>query len=109
MGVFGTFPPTSKYIAQAIEALSLVGAKTIATIWEEALFTRGVCAAAPDLAKKYGLTITSTRNVTSSPDREVLEPVAQILKDHEDPDVVITCVYDCVPWMEAMRGVNWSP
>jgi branched-chain amino acid transport system substrate-binding protein len=105
---FGTLPPTAKYLAKAIEGLSKMGAKTLATVYEDASFTEGVCAAAPDLAAIFGLTLTSTQNVTLSPNTTVLEPVAQKLAE-ENPDVVVTCVYDCVSWMQAMRSVNWSP
>mmetsp|Transcript_26569 Transcript_26569/g.33836 ORF Transcript_26569/g.33836 Transcript_26569/m.33836 type:complete len:839 (-) Transcript_26569:94-2610(-) len=106
--VFGTFPPTNKYLAQAVEGLAKVGAKTIATVWEDAAFTRGVCAAAPDLAETNQLELTSAQEVIKTPNITVLEMVAQKLAQ-EDPDVVVTCVYDCVPWMKAMRNVNWSP
>uniref|UniRef100_A0A7S4R276 G-protein coupled receptors family 3 profile domain-containing protein n=1 Tax=Ditylum brightwellii TaxID=49249 RepID=A0A7S4R276_9STRA len=106
--VFGTFPPTNKYLAQAVEGLAKVGAKTIATVWEDAAFTRGVCAAAPDLAETNQLELTSAQEVIKTPNITVLEMVAQKLAQ-EDPDVVVTCVYDCVPWMKAMRKVNWSP
>lgn len=106
--VFGTFPPSSKYLSAAIEGLAKVGAKSIATVYEGAAFTRGVCGAGPDLAKKYAMQVTSTQGVTSSPNTTILEPVAEKLSE-EDPDIVVTCVYDCVPWMQAMRNVNWSP
>jgi len=105
---FGTVPPTAKYLAQAVEGLAGVGAKSIATVWENASFTRGVCAAAPSLAETHQLQLTSAQEVINTPNITVLEPVVQKLAE-EDPDVVVTCVYDCVPWMKAMRKVNWSP
>mmetsp|Transcript_2644 Transcript_2644/g.5503 ORF Transcript_2644/g.5503 Transcript_2644/m.5503 type:complete len:780 (+) Transcript_2644:240-2579(+) len=108
--IFGSFPPTSKYLAQAVKGLASVGAKTIATIYEDASFTRGVCTAAPDLADTHKLEVTSTQQVVASPSVEDLEDVAKRL-EAENPDVVITCVYDggCTNWMKAMRKINWSP
>ena len=106
---FGLLPPSSKYLSLAVEALATIhGAKTIATVWEDASFTRGVCGSAADLAEQYGMTMTSASEVTKTPNADVLEPIAESLK-HEDPDVVITCVYDCQPWIQAMRRANWSP
>ena len=43
-----------------------------------------------------------------TPSVTVLDPVANQLKEL-DPDVVITCVYDCIPWHTALRNANWSP
>ena len=37
--VFGTFPPTKKYLAQAVEGLANMSAKTVVGIWEYASFT----------------------------------------------------------------------
>jgi len=108
--VFGTFPPTKKYLAQAIEALSKAGAKTAASVWEEASFTKGVCAALPELAEQHGLIVqTQTEVQASSPD---LDPIARNMsRPEEDPDVVVTCVYDkgCAEWIAAMRRAKWSP
>jgi branched-chain amino acid transport system substrate-binding protein len=105
--VFGTLPPTAKYTAQAVKGLALIGAKTIATVWEDASFTRGACGVIPDLAAEYGLEVTSTQEVISAPNETAFEPVAEKLAG-EDPDVVVTCVYDagCLSWMHAMRAVN---
>jgi len=65
--VFGTFPPTKKYLAQAIEALAKSGAQTAASIWEEASFTKGVCAALPELAEQHGLIVQTQTEVQASP------------------------------------------
>ncbi|VEU35360.1 unnamed protein product [Pseudo-nitzschia multistriata] len=106
---FGMLPPTQKYLLQAVKALATIsGAKTMATVWEDASFTRGVCAAAPGLAEQYGMTMTSMTEVVNTPNVTVLEPIAATLQA-ENPDVVITCVYDCAPWVRAMRKVGWSP
>lgn len=106
---FGLLPPSNKYLSQAIEALAeRHGAKTIATVWEDSSFTRAACTSAPDLVEMYGMTITSATEVLKTPNATVLEPIAESLKG-QDPDVVITCVYDCAPWIQAMRRVNWSP
>ena len=42
------------------------------------------------------------------PTVDELEPVAEELKEI-NPDVVLSCVYDCINWHTAMRNVNWSP
>jgi len=106
---FGMFPPSSKYLLQAIKALATInGATSIASVWEDASFTRGVCAAAPELAAQYGMTMTSMTEVVKSPNTTVLAPIAALLKD-ENPDVVITCVYDCLPWIQALRQSQWNP
>lgn len=107
---FGSLPPTARYTAQAVEALSLAGAKSISTVYEDASFTRGVCAAIPELALQYGMEVTSTQQVESTPNVTLLEGVVENLAD-EDPDVVMTCTYDggCVNWMKAMQNLNWSP
>ncbi|KAL7546238.1 hypothetical protein ACHAWF_009574 [Thalassiosira exigua] len=110
--VFGTFPPTKQYLAQAVESLSNSGAKSAAGVWESASFTRGVCAALPDLAAQYGMELTSMTEVAASPGAEELDPVARNLSAAEvDPDVVVTCVYDkgCAEWIGAMRRAGWSP
>ncbi len=106
---FGLLPPSTKYLSLAIEALAKKhGAKTLATVWEDASFTQIACGSAPDLAEEFGMTMTSATQVVKTPNATVLEPVAESLKE-EDPDVVITCVYDCNPWIQAMRRANWSP
>eukprot|EP00547_Thalassionema_nitzschioides_P017891 CAMPEP_0194240326 /NCGR_PEP_ID=MMETSP0158-20130606/6533_1 /TAXON_ID=33649 /ORGANISM="Thalassionema nitzschioides, Strain L26-B" /LENGTH=933 /DNA_ID=CAMNT_0038975003 /DNA_START=178 /DNA_END=2979 /DNA_ORIENTATION=- len=107
--VFGTFPPSAKYLAKAVEGLSKLpnGPTTMASMWEDASFTIGVCSSAPDLAEKHGLTMTSEQAVQGMTVEELI-PLAKKLSE-EDPDVVITCVYDCAPWMQAMRSVKWSP
>ena len=109
-GVFGTFPPTNKYMAEAIKALGEQGAKSVATIYESASFTTGVCAAVPGLAGEHGLDVTSQNEVVSSPLEADLEPMVQQMID-EDPDVVVTCVYaeGCTEWIKTMRNANWSP
>lgn len=105
---FGTLPPGGGFTSQAVKALASAGAKTIASIYEDAAFTREVCAAIPGLAAEYGMEVTSTTQVT--PNVAVLEEVAKNLTV-EDPDVVMTCVYDegCQNWMQAMKSVDWSP
>lgn len=108
---FGTLPPTAKYTAQAVQALAEVaGAKSIATLYEDASFTRGACGAIPGLAEQYGLTVTSTHQVVAKPEMTDLLPIAQNFTD-ENPDVVMTCSYDkgCQSWMEAMQAAEWSP
>jgi len=65
--VFGTFPPTKKYLAQAIEALAKSGAQTAASVWEEASFTKGVCAALSELAEQHGLIVQTQTEVQASP------------------------------------------
>ena len=106
---FGLLPPSNKYLSQAIEALAeRHGVKTVATVWEDASFTHAACTSAPGLAKEHGMIMTSATEVVKTPNVTVLEPIAESLKE-QDPDVVITCVYDCAPWIQAMRQVNWSP
>lgn len=106
---FGLLPPSTKYLSLAMEALATVhGAKTLATVWEHASFAQIACGSAPELAEKFGMAITSATEVTKTPNTTVLDPIAESLKE-EDPDVVITCVYDCNPWVQAMRRANWSP
>ncbi|KAL7543364.1 hypothetical protein ACHAXR_013073 [Thalassiosira sp. AJA248-18] len=110
--IFGTPPPTKKYLAQGIESLAKAGAKTYASVWEDAGFTRGVCSALPDLAEQFGLIVQSQTEVPASPTAEHFDPVARNLSLPEnDPDVVVTCVYDkgCAEWVGSLRRVNWSP
>jgi len=109
-GAFGTFPPTKKYMAEAVKALSEQGAQSIATIYEDASFTKGVCAAVPDLADTHSLTVTSENLVIASPKQSDLESVVNKMVE-EDPDVVVTCVYasGCTEWVKTMRAANWSP
>ena len=97
-------------MAEAIRGLSIAGAKSVATIYEDASFTSGVCAAVANYANEFDLTLTSETMVVASPTQANLTSVAQQMID-EDPDVVVTCVYDagCVEWMNTMRAVNWSP
>lgn len=106
---FGLLPPSTKFLSLAIEALAKVhGAKTIATVWEHASFAQIACGSAPGLAEEFGMTMTSATEVVKTPNSTMLEPIAEQLKE-EDPDVVITCVYDCNPWVQAMRQADWSP
>ena len=106
---FGVLPPSTKYLSLAVEALAKVhGAKTMATVWEDASFARIACGSAPGLAEEFGMTMTSATEVMQTPDVTALDPIAESLKE-EDPEVVITCVYDCNPWIQAMRRANWSP
>jgi len=106
---FGLLPPSTKFLSLAIEALATVhGAKTLATVWEHASFAQIACGSAPDLAEQFGMTMTSATEVMKTPNTTVLDPIAESLRE-EDPDVVITCVYDCNPWVQAMRNANWSP
>lgn len=110
--IFGTFPPTEAYLAQAIEALAKAGAKTVASVYEDASFTAGVCSALPNLAEQFGLELQSETLVVASPTAEALDPIAKNLSKVEaDPDVVVTCVYDsgCAEWIAALRKQNWSP
>jgi len=110
--IFGTFPPTSQYLAQAIEALHKAGARTISSVWEDASFTRGVCAALDALAVKHGLEIKSQTEVPSTPSAEHLDPVARNLSMSElNPDAVVTCVYDagCAEWISSLRRAEWTP
>lgn len=110
--IFGTFPPTAKYLARAIEALSGAGARTAATVWEDASFTRGVCAAMPGLAEANGMTLISETEVRASPTAEDLDPiVSNYSRPESDPDVVVTCVYaaGCAEWIRSMRKAGWSP
>jgi ABC-type branched-subunit amino acid transport system substrate-binding protein len=107
---FGTFPPTSKYMASAIELLAQSGAKSVAAIWEAPSFTKGVCAALQGLTQIHDMTLDDTQEVKKDPELQDFLPVAQRLKE-KNPDVVVTCVYDaaCSKWITAMRQVNWSP
>jgi len=109
-GVFGTFPPTAKYLSQAVKGLSEKGAASIATVSEDASFTKAVCAAVPDLATEHSMTLKSEHIVTNSPTQTEFAPVVDQFVD-EDPDVVVTCVYaaGCTEWIRAMRSKNWSP
>ena len=108
--IFGTFPPTSKYMAEAIRGLALAGATSVATIFEDASFTKGVCAAVSEYAAEYNMTLTSETLVVASPTQENLTSVVEQMVE-ENPDVVITCVYDagCVEWVNTMRTADWSP
>lgn len=110
--IFGTFPPTAMYLAQAIEALAKAGASSAAAVWEDASFTRGVCAALPSLAEQYGLEVQSMVEVVSGPTANDLDPVAMNLSATDaNPDIVVTCVYDsgCNEWIASLRRANWSP
>ena len=107
---FGNNPPSAKYPSQGMAAVAEVGAKTVATVYEDVGFTKGACGGIPDLADIYDMTVTSMNEVPSNPNITALSPVAEKLSE-EDPDVVVTCVYDtgCVNWMKAMRKSGWSP
>ena len=110
--IFGTFPPSKLYLAQAIEALAKAGAKSAASVFESASFTRGVCAALPGLADKFNLTLQAEIEVVSSPTSVDLDPVARNLSMVEnDPDIVVACVYDqgCAEWVGSLRKSGWSP
>ncbi len=110
--IFGTFPPSKLYLAQAIEALAKAGAKSAASVFESASFTRGVCAAMPELADKFNLTLQAEIEVISSPTTAELDPVARNLSMVEnDPDIVVACVYDqgCAEWVASLRKSGWSP
>ena len=110
--VFGTFPPTSKYLAQAIKALAEAGATSVSAVWEDASFTRGVCAALDVLAQEHGLEIRSQTEVPASPTAEHLDPVARNLSSTElNPDTVVTCVYaaGCAEWIASLRRAKWTP
>lgn len=108
--IFGTFPPTSQYLAQAIEALAAQGATSVSSVWEKASFTAGVCAALDDLALKHGLEIRSQTEVPASPTAEDLDPAARNVS-LLDPDVVVTCVYadGCAGWISSLRKAKWTP
>ncbi|CAB9516536.1 activated protein kinase catalytic subunit alpha-1 [Seminavis robusta] len=107
--VFTTAPPVGKFLVPAFAGLAEhTDAKTVATIWEDVGFTTAACAVAPDLAAQYNFEIISQTQVPQTPNASVLEPVARNLSQI-NPDIVITCVYDCVPWNTAMRNVQWSP
>ena len=110
--IFGTFPPSKLYLAQAIEALAKAGAKSATSVFESASFTKGVCAAMPGLADKFNLTLQDEIEVVSSPTSVDLDPVARNLSMAEnDPDIVVACVYDqgCAEWVASMRKTGWSP
>eukprot|EP00574_Skeletonema_japonicum_P006819 CAMPEP_0201718370 /NCGR_PEP_ID=MMETSP0593-20130828/3891_1 /ASSEMBLY_ACC=CAM_ASM_000672 /TAXON_ID=267983 /ORGANISM="Skeletonema japonicum, Strain CCMP2506" /LENGTH=894 /DNA_ID=CAMNT_0048208651 /DNA_START=50 /DNA_END=2734 /DNA_ORIENTATION=- len=110
--IFGTFPPSKLYLAQAIEALARAGAKSAASVFESASFTKGVCAAMPELADMYNLTLQAEIEVISSPTTAELDPVARNLSMVEnDPDIVVACVYDqgCAEWVASLRNSGWSP
>lgn len=110
--IFGTFPPSELYLAQAIEALAKAGAKSAASVFESASFTKGVCAALPELADKFDLTLQAEIEVVSSPTSVDLDPVARNLSMVEnDPDIVVACVYDqgCAEWVGSLRKSGWSP
>ena len=54
--LFTAVPPVSQFIKPAIEALgTLTTAKTVATFWENPIFTMATCAAAPALIKEFGM------------------------------------------------------
>ena len=108
--VFGTFPPSNLYLAQAIEALVNAGAKTAVSLFEPASFTKGVCAAMPALADKYNLTLKDEIEISSSPTSDDLDPIARNLSV-TDPDIVVSCFYDqaCAEWVSSLRKSGWSP
>lgn len=110
--IFGTFPPSNSYLAQAIEALAKAGAKSAVSVFESASFTKGVCSAMPELADKFNLTLQAEIEVISSPTTAELDPVARNLSMVEnDPDIVVACVYDqgCAEWVTSLRKSGWSP
>ena len=108
--VFGTLIPGNKFLVSSIEGLSKVGAKTIVTMNEDAGGPRSLCSGVADIAPSVGMEILQHHEVVATPNVTVLEPIAQNISQPEvNPDVVVTCFYDCVPWIEAMRKVNWSP
>ncbi len=110
--IFGTFPPSKLYLAQAIEALAKAGAKSAASVFESESFTKGVCAAMPGLTEKFNLTLQAEIEVISSPTSDDLDPVARNLSMAEnDPDIVVACVYDqgCAEWVTSLRKSGWSP
>ena len=107
---FGTFPPVNKYLISVIEMLTQYKSKTVASIWENASFTRGVCGALPALTQRYNMSLIFEREVRASPTKDDLYPISQTLME-SNPDVVITCVYEpaCEIWIRAMRYYSWSP
>ena len=110
--IFGTLPPSKLYLAQAIEALAKAGAKSAASVFESASFTKGVCAVMPQLTEKFNMTLQAEIEVITSPTSSDLDPVARNLSMVEnDPDIVVACVYDqgCAEWVASLRKSGWSP
>ena len=108
--IFGTFPKASVYLAQAVEALSKAGAKTVASIYEDAAFTKSVCGSISFLAQTNNMNVTSESMVARGPNQTHLLPLVDNLVD-ENPDVVVTCVYTpgCIEWIHSMKAKDWSP
>lgn len=108
--IFGTFPKAGVYLAQAVEALSTVGAKTVASIYEDASFTKSVCGSISSLAERFNMSVTSETMVVRGPNQTDLLPIVDNLVV-ENPDVVITCVYTpgCIEWIHSMKEKDWSP
>ena len=109
---FGTFMPSKQYLDSAIALLATKKVKTIASFYEDASFTSGVCSALSDLTKEYGIDLIYMRKVQNHPTKEMLDPIAAHFKMMESqPDAVVSCVYEkgCESWVQAMRHANWSP
>jgi len=107
--VFGPLPPASNYMKEAMEALASLGAKSIATIWEDDVFPKSVCNSVPEYAERLGIEVLSMEQVTASPNFDDLAPYVNKFKK-TNPDIVLTCVYKaCKDWVRALKSENWAP
>ena len=112
---FGTFIPSANYLLPAVELLRELKVESIASVFEDASFTKGVCGALGDeitagLAQQYNITMLGARSVRRYANRTDFKPVVEEFKTI-NPDAVVTCVYEqsCADWVNAMRSENWSP
>ncbi|CAB9526100.1 activated protein kinase catalytic subunit alpha-1 [Seminavis robusta] len=107
--IFGTIPPAGEYLRSVIQGLrEQTSARTLATVWEDVGFPTQVCAPVPELAQEFDLELVAHVQVQVDPNTTALLPTAERLQEL-DPDVVISCLHECDPWMNAMRQVDWSP
>jgi branched-chain amino acid transport system substrate-binding protein len=108
---FGTLPPATKYIDEAVAGLARAGAKKIAALYEDVGFTISVCGRLPILADEHNMTLTSSTMTQAPPQVTELDALAEMFRDDEEPDVVVACVYNtgCKEWIKAMRRSDWSP
>eukprot|EP00614_Pseudopedinella_elastica_P022796 CAMPEP_0172644010 /NCGR_PEP_ID=MMETSP1068-20121228/238987_1 /TAXON_ID=35684 /ORGANISM="Pseudopedinella elastica, Strain CCMP716" /LENGTH=1130 /DNA_ID=CAMNT_0013458191 /DNA_START=782 /DNA_END=4171 /DNA_ORIENTATION=- len=106
---FGLFVKSSSYMETSMSMLGAAGAKTVAVMFEDASFTRGVCAAVPSLAQNNNMMIVNYTQIPAAPTQDEMENVAEHYKDI-NPDVVVACLYDagCGEWVRAQRAKGWS-
>ncbi|CAB9517448.1 affinity cAMP-specific and IBMX-insensitive 3',5'-cyclic phosphodiesterase [Seminavis robusta] len=105
---FGVNPSAKLSHESGLQAFANAGAKTVVTIMEDYSVLQTQCGAVPELAASLNMTLISSNLVAASPNISQLEPLARNIAK-QNPDVVLTCFYDCVPWMQALRHAKWTP